>query len=217
VLYIALDTAVIDQPSRLVSQPWDASEPPQTILRLPANTLLATVGPPHSYAVLVRKFPFVAGDIWLVPLDTPSAARPFVATKADEGPARISPDGRLLAYVSDETGRSEIYVRPVPGPGGRVQVSADGGGEPAWGGDGKELYYRGANHVMRANLSTGAALGVRRLDTLFSDTFEHRDVTNFDVFPDGKKLLMIQGTRNVPHVGIIFNFPELLRRRAAVR
>ena len=66
---------------------------------------------------------------------------------------------------------------------------------------------------MRATL-TADTFNVARRDTLFRDVFDTRDVTNYDVFPDGKRLLMIQSTTSHPHGAIILNFPELLRRRA---
>jgi serine/threonine-protein kinase len=69
-------------------------------------------------------------DIWVVPVDSPDSAQPFLRTEFNEYSAAVSPDGRWLAYVSDESGQLEVYVRPFPGPGGKRQVSIDGGTEP---------------------------------------------------------------------------------------
>ncbi|MGH7554725.1 MAG: TolB family protein, partial [Longimicrobiales bacterium] len=84
----------------------------------------------------------VSHDIWIVPADSPQSARPFLDSRAEEFSPRISPDGKVLAYVSDETGRREVYVTPLPGPGARIQVSNDGGEEPMWSPLGNELFYR---------------------------------------------------------------------------
>ena len=70
-------------------------------------------------------------------------------TPANEWDANLSPDGRWLAYSSDESGREEVYVQPYPGPGGREQISVDGGSEPAWSKSGKELFYIGSSDEPR--------------------------------------------------------------------
>lgn len=83
-----------------------------------------------------------AGDVWTVDLDTgPESAAPLLETPADERNPQISPNGRMLAYSSNETGRSEIYIRPFPAGPGRTQVSVDGGVFPRWRNDSRELYF----------------------------------------------------------------------------
>ncbi len=81
-------------------------------------------------------------DIWSLTLSDPAAAaRPFVVSPSDEPSAEISPDGRYLAYQSNQSGRSEVYVQPFPGSGRRELVSLDGGSQPAWARSGRELFY----------------------------------------------------------------------------
>jgi Tol biopolymer transport system component len=82
------------------------------------------------------------GDIWIVPLSGDHTPRPFLSTPFNEGGAVFSPDGRWLAYQSDESGRAEIYLTPFPGPGGKWQVSQSGGAEALWRRDGRALLYR---------------------------------------------------------------------------
>ena len=79
-------------------------------------------------------------DIWTQERDSEPA--PFLATSANEGGASVSPDGRSLVYVSDQSGRREVYLQPFPAGGERVQVSTHGGNEPRWSRDGSELYFR---------------------------------------------------------------------------
>ena len=76
------------------------------------------------------------------PLEGERKPEPFLNTPFSEQNAEFSPDGRWIAYVSDETGRREIYVTPYPGPGGKFLISKDGGVEPLWAPDGTEIFYR---------------------------------------------------------------------------
>ncbi|HYN10868.1 MAG TPA: protein kinase [Vicinamibacterales bacterium] len=79
----------------------------------------------------------------------------------------FSPDGKWLAYVSDSSGRREVYVRPYPSPGARIPVSSDGGEEPRWGPDSKELFYVQGRSLMRVTIKTTPALGASKAETLF--------------------------------------------------
>ena len=217
VVFLANDSATPDALRSVVAQPWDGSAPPHELFRLPVNVHDVTLGPPHGYAaftVLVR-----AGrgsDIWIAPLDTPKAARPFVATAAYDGHPhpRLTRDGTLLAYTDAETGRPQVYVRPVLGPAGRLQVSVASGWQPVWSADGRQLYYRTQGYMMRATIARGSEMTVTRRDTLFKDDFVQHNMTNYDVFPGGKELLMIRAHPNPVHAGIVLNWPELLRQRA---
>ena len=214
VVFIALDTASIDGPNRVVSQAWDGSTPPRELMRFPFLVHDVSIGPPHAYAA-VSVYP--QSDIWIAPLDTPKAARPLVATEAYEDQPRLSRDGKLLAYVSNETGRREVYVRSVFGRASRVQVSAGGGQQPVWSPDERQLYYRGPEHMMRATIARSSELNVTKRDTLFRDVFARHNMTNYDVFPGGKELLMIRTSSSPIHAAILLNWPELLRQRAALR
>ena len=90
-------------------------------------------------------------DIWTVARG--QEPMPFLLTPFDERSPRFSPDGRWLAYVSDESGRDEVYVQPFPGPGAKWLVSTDGGREPVWGRDGRELFYRAGDLMMAVPLT----------------------------------------------------------------
>ena len=87
-------------------------------------------------------------DIWLLPLEGEQAPEPFAVTPFNERSPSFSPDGRFLAYVSDESGQDEVYVQRVSGPGGKVPVSTAGGREPVWSRDGKELFYWSEHRLM---------------------------------------------------------------------
>ena len=208
--YLGVDSADIDGPLRIVSQPWDGSAPPRDVMRVPFPMLDATFSSRGDYAVIAE---YGRNTIWLAPLDTPRAIRPLIATSAEEVEPRLSNDGHLLAYTSNETGRFEVYAFSMVGPAARVQVSQGGGVQPVWSADGKYLFYRGPRHMMRANVQRRPALGVVRRDTLFEDRFTRYDATTYDVFPDGTELVMIRGTAPPVRIGMILNWQELLSDR----
>src|SRR6266566_6104660 len=86
--------------------------------------------------------PQTAVDLWVLPLSGDKKPFPFLKTPFDEVHGQFSPDGKWIAYESNESGRSEIYVQPFPVAGGRVQISNEGGVEPVWSRDGRKIFYR---------------------------------------------------------------------------
>src|SRR5262249_31215999 len=113
--------------------PWDLSSAREVLTATAtSNPEDGSLGPPHTSLIVRRRGYGAPGDLEIAPLDSPNAFKPFVATNADEETPRISPDGKLVAYASDETGQFETYIRPLTGGGGRIQVSASGGAEPVW-------------------------------------------------------------------------------------
>jgi serine/threonine-protein kinase len=142
-----------------------------------------------------------AFDLVAVGLDGRSRFDTVLASRYSEGWPALSPDGRWLAYQSDESGRNEVYVRSWPALGGKVQVSQSGGTEPAWSRDGRELFFRsggGAEPMLVAATFEGTAeLRVRSRTELFSvASYEfstpHR---NYDPFPDGRSFAMVRQGR----------------------
>jgi hypothetical protein len=111
-----------------------------------------------------------------------------------ESAPELSPDGRWLAYQSDETGQMEVYVRPFLEVGARVPVSLDGGTEPAWARSGRELFYRAGDSLFVASLAFAPALTVTERRFLFSGPFLRGGAfREYDVTPDDRQLLMITG------------------------
>jgi Tol biopolymer transport system component len=101
-------------------------------------------------------------DLWLFRLDQKEKTTPFLETPFAEGGPAFSPDGRWMAYVSGESGRNEICVRPFPGPGEKVTISTDGGNEPVWAPSGREIFYRNGDAMMSVSVSTGPSLKTGR-------------------------------------------------------
>lgn len=97
-------------------------------------------------------------DIWYVDLQGDSVPRPFLSTEFDEEGIGISPDGRWLAYESDESGRDQVYVRSFPGGGARIPISLDGGSDPIWANSGVELFYMNGSRELVAADDPGELL-----------------------------------------------------------
>ena len=136
--------------------------------------------------------------------------------RAIESMPRISPDGRWVAFNTNESGRDEVVVQPFPGPGGRVQVSVGGGTEPVWSRDGRRLFYRGEAQLIAATIGSGATFRVAARDTLFDDSFVYaaNPHANYDVTPDGSGFIFLKSTSEGELV-VVANWRAELRRRMA--
>ena len=120
------------------------------------------------------------------------AERAFAASAAGETAAALSPDGRWLAYVSDESGQREVYVRPFPRGDGRWQLSRDGGVEPRWSWNGREIIYRDGEWFLAVPVVPGPAFGVGRVDSLFRGAFLLSGIrAQYDVSRDGSEVLVV--------------------------
>ncbi len=120
----------------------------------------------------------------------------FLRTQFSETAPRFSPDGLWLAYVSDESGRQEIYAQPYPGPGGKWQISTEGGTEPVWNPNGRELFYRSGNKMMAFEITTQPNFSAGKPQTLFEGSYTLAPGANsapdYDVSPDGQRFLMLK-------------------------
>lgn len=149
------------------------------------------------------------------------ASRPvtFLGTSVGEAASRFSPDGRHLAYRSDESGRDQIYVRPFPDGAGKWQVSVNGGENPRWRGDGKELFYvEDGGTLMAVSVATEPTFAVGRPHRLFqSADLMSAGVTNYDVTKDGERFVTIstvevQGAATAPpRIRVVQNWVEEVR------
>jgi Tol biopolymer transport system component len=165
--------------------------------------------------------PKTGWDLWVMDLAGKSPPVAVVQTPFFDGSAQFSPDGRWLAYVSDETGRMELYASPFPGPGARVQVSTDGGSPARWKRDGRELYYFADRKLMAADVRSGAKLEVGTPRVLFELRIAPRgSVTRetpgweFDVSADGQKFLIgvPEGERTPSPITVVSNWTAELKK-----
>jgi Tol biopolymer transport system component len=152
-------------------------------------------------------------DIWVFEPGTDPT--PFLMTPWDEWAPSFSPDGHLLAYVSDESGRAEVYVQPYPGPGRKYLISTSGGTDPVWVSGGRELIYRVGTRIMAVPMQVTPAFAAGTPRPLFDGAFEVSDVDrNFDVSADGTRFLMIrsESAELSPEFRLVFDWAEQHRR-----
>jgi eukaryotic-like serine/threonine-protein kinase len=142
--------------------------------------------------------------------------RPFLATEFDEDHPAFSPDGSLLAYAANDTGRSEIYVRSFPGPSGKYPISTHGGVGPIWSRDGRELFYAEGNRMMRVGIERTPRFAASAPQVLFEtpDLVWERP-RNYDVLPDGSGFVVVRrgsASSATRSLRVVFNwFAELGR------
>jgi serine/threonine protein kinase len=162
-------------------------------------------------------------DIWLMSLDGDRQARPLLTSDADEWGARFSPDGQWLAYVSNETGREEIFIRPTGPTGGRKRLSSDGGIGPVWGRGGRELFFlRGSQLVVVGLDGQGSPIGRDRVlfpVPRFEDLEFDAGGADFDIMPDGERIVFGLSPQPSPatHYNVVLNWFEELRRKRLTR
>jgi len=205
----------------LRSVPADGSSSPTTILSNEAPQRFPNAVSPDGKVLLGSRLraqgpPAQVGqDIFTMPLEgaSESKPKPFLESQYNKQQARFSPDGKWVAYASNESGRDEIYVAPYPGAGGKSQVSAEGGTSPQWARNGREMFYRSGNKMMVVDVETGAAFRAGAPKVLF----ERADVTDgFGVAPDGQRFLVfksVRGPAQTAELRVVVNWFEELRRR----
>jgi Tol biopolymer transport system component len=150
--------------------------------------------------------PSTGRDILLMPPGQ-RTPRPLLASPADETSPRISPDGRWLAYVSNASGRFEVYVGPVNAVERSRAISMGGGTEPVWLMNGREIYYREGTRMMAVSIdASGSAAGKPSL--LFDGGFARgtSDTASYDVTPDGRFVMVQPPPTSGPVLHILVNW-----------
>jgi eukaryotic-like serine/threonine-protein kinase len=156
--------------------------------------------------VYSERDPKTNSDLWVLPVSERTADDrkpvPFLRTGSNELYGQISPDGHWMAYSSDETGQPEVYVRPFPAADGKWRVSTSGGEQPRWRGDGRELFFVGADGTMTAVLvkaesgtkpTLEASAPAPLFETHIGEGFG-RVAYQYDVTADGKRFLVAENT-----------------------
>jgi Tol biopolymer transport system component len=158
-------------------------------------------------------------DLWVLRLSD-RKAQPFLQTRSNESAPRFSPDGRWLAYTSDESGRKEIFVQPYPGPGGKWQISTEGGVEPLWNRNGRELFYRTGKKMMAVEISTKPSFSAGAPKTLFEGEYvllPTISTPNYDVSSDGQRFLMLKAVEQAhsppTQINVVLNWFDELNQK----
>ena len=147
-------------------------------------------------------------------------AETIIGTPASDVAPRFSPDRRWLAYVSDESGRPEVYVQSFPGPGGRWLISSDGGTEPVWNRNGRELFYRIGRRFMAVPIDPAQNFSAGNPTVLFEGDYVASNFPltspGYDVSPDGQRFLVvkeIEPAATATEINVVVNWTEELKRR----
>jgi eukaryotic-like serine/threonine-protein kinase len=168
------------------------------------------------YLLFEKGDPATQEDVWVLTLDQPVAARPLVATRYNEGQGRLSPDGTALAFVSDESGRREVYLDSFPEPQTKIPVSVGGGTMPEWRPDGRELYYLAPDGMLMAVAvtATGGAIRAGRPVKLFKMTtlsaYNNRHLYHSTAAGDRFLVSSLLPNDANPPLTVLLNWPALV-------
>jgi dipeptidyl aminopeptidase/acylaminoacyl peptidase len=215
----------------LFVRPADSSGPAERLTTSPNLQFASAWSPSDQALIFVEEAGDGSTDIMVMPPSGDRRPRPLIQTRFNEAYPDLSPDGRWLAYASDESNRPEVYVQPYPGPGSRQPVSANGGTGPAWSRNGRELFYTTTQTVGgQATLTKMMAVPVTFQPTFTAGTphqlFEGRygataGIRSYDVTADGKRFLMVQQKErpalDASEIILVQNWLEEVKARVPVK
>ena len=199
-------------------QPVDGSAPAELLYK-PEDSINEAILSPDGKWLVYRTAPGTHNrDIFAVPLDSGRDRKAvlLVGGPAQESHMRLSPDGKWLAYQSNESGPFQIYVRPFPNNGARVQVSTDGGVEPLWSRSGSALMYRTPNGgIESATVKAGAAFAVGERRAVLPPFDFPTDLTHtaYDLWPDGGGFLIVKPVGAELRPTLVHNWGRVLREK----
>jgi serine/threonine-protein kinase len=197
------------------SMPADGGRPPEPILVRESWAVPGSWSPDGRTLAFHDLPPGGNRDILVFTPVSGEPPEPFLVTPFNERSPAFSPDGRWLAYVSDESGRDEVYVRAYPGPGPKTSVSTDGGIQPLWSPDGTELFYRQGENMMIVAVETKArSLRTSKPRVLFRGRYliGNPNHPNYSVSPDGRRFVMVQDSQaSAPRIGVVLHWQDALQ------
>jgi Tol biopolymer transport system component len=214
---IAFDSSR-DGPQNLFWQMADGSGGLERLATSEYSNAPMSWSPDGQLLAFIEITPTTGYDIWVLRMSD-RKAEPFLRTPFNEGVPQFSPDGRWLAYISDESGRFEVYVQPYPGPGGKWQISTEGGREPVWNHNGRELFYRSGDKMMAVDIVTQPGFTAGKPRTLFEGQYQPTAATfpNYDVSLDGQRFLMLkpvdQAQASPTQINVVLNWFEELKQK----
>jgi serine/threonine-protein kinase len=202
--------------SVVMRKPADGSREAEAVMSLPATAYIKSLTLDGKSAIF--DFQRNSSNSRIVQATLTQGAEPsdLINTPFSEYAAALSPDDRWLAYQSNESGRPEVYVRDLTGTGARWQISTEGGEEPHWSPDGRELFYRNGNLFMSVTISAGSSFQVGKPVNLFGGIYDLRTNSGltFDVDPKGNRFLMIRPAQEnaTTTIMVVLHWTDELRR-----
>ena len=201
---------------------WQMADGSGGLERLTTSEFLhapLSFSPDGQLLTFIEANPKTGYDIWVLHVSD-RKAQPFIRTPFNETVPQFFPlDGRWLAFVSNESGRNEIYVQAYLGPGGKWQISTDGGTEPVWNRNGRELFYRNGNKMMAVDITTQPGFSAGKPHILFEGPYVPTPATfpNYDVSLDGQRFLMLKPSEQEQaaqtQINVVLNWFEELKQR----
>ena len=161
-----------------------------------------------------------SSDVYVLSLTGAPHPAPLITSAAFDGGAQFSPDGRGIAYASDESGQLEVYVRSYPMSDRKWPVSTHGGTGPRWNRNGKEIFYRSGNKIMAANVSAGHDVVLSDPRLLFEQRYAYGANTalaNYDVSVDGQRFVMVKNDAGASHLNVVLNWFDELKSRVPMK
>jgi Tol biopolymer transport system component len=195
--------------------PADRSDSAERLLRLAGQQINEGVFSPDGQWLLYRtNNPTIPQDLWYRRVSGDTTRHAFITSQWYETAPRFSPNGKWVAYQSEESGTREVYVTPFPGPGPRIQVSVAGGSEPVWSPDGRRLFYAHNQAIIAASVIEAPSFSVVSRSQLFEGeflfTYTH---ANYDVSPSRKEFVLVKGEGEA-QAFVIHDWRAQLRARA---
>jgi len=206
--------------------PADRSGSPERLTTVGIMQSPSDWTPDGKVVAFTQTSPETGPDVYVLSTDDRERKPiPFAQTRFAEGSPRFSPDGRWIAYTSNESGRNEIYVQLYPGPGPKIQVSTEGGTDAVWKRNGGELFYRNGDKMMAVSVATHPAFTASTPRMLWEGRYAQGTSSacgppgptssNYDVTADGQRFLMIKDsdTESFPsQINVVLNWSEELKR-----
>jgi dipeptidyl aminopeptidase/acylaminoacyl peptidase len=188
----------------------------EPVLRRPLDQAALSFAPDGALLML-ETHPDTGADLWILPKG--GAPAPWLVTSAEESDAHFSPDGQLVAYVSNSSGRSQVYVQTRASGGGRIQLSVSGGNTPRWSPEGDRVYFRQNNAMMVATVNARGALSAGPPQQLFDGGWALKGSLDFEIRSDGKSFLMIlQAPEAIPtRIDLVLNWFAVLTAKMSGR
>jgi eukaryotic-like serine/threonine-protein kinase len=197
-----------NDPSGILAKQLTGSGETEALASIPTEAILGDWSPDGS--TIVYDWGTTSSDIWLLPLSGDRKPRPFLNGAFEEFSGRFSPDGRFLAYTSNESGRNEVYVQPFPDRSDKWQVSTRGGKDPQWGPDGREIFYLSLDgQMMTVPVVVNPTFDPGPPTALFGARFLAADLNrpHYAVTPEGTFILMIESSvHSLPSTTVVVNW-----------
>ena len=201
----------------LYQRPSDSSGPEQLLVKLSAQPIMfpSDWSADGRFIAYYRTDPKTQLDIWTLAMDGDRKPVAYLRGDFNESQPQFSPDGRWIAYVSDESGTRQVYVQSFPTLGGQRQISADGGSQPRWRRDGKELFFLAPDRkLMAVTVNTGATVESDVPRAMFQTTLNPAELRHaYAVSADGQRFLLNTPVETAsPPLTVVLNWPALLKK-----